>query len=144
MTDAVHTRACTGMKKRSLLRNHPKSDICLYELFWSQRPRKSPPAVTPWSSETPYILGGGVHTGSTRHCSHSWPIVPAPGDCEDGEVDGMNSFGRGSRSTWRKPVPTSLCPPQIPISRPGKPATSRFSCGTAFRAYLVIYNLPHK
>jgi hypothetical protein len=27
-----------------------------------------------------WILGGGVHTGSTRHCGHSWPIVPAPDD----------------------------------------------------------------
>jgi hypothetical protein len=26
-----------------------------------------------------------------------WPIVPAPGDCEDGEFGGMN--GRGNRST---------------------------------------------
>ena len=25
----------------------PKSDTCLYELFSSQRPRKSPPAVVP-------------------------------------------------------------------------------------------------
>jgi hypothetical protein len=25
----------------------PKSGTCLYELFWSQRPRKSPPAVMP-------------------------------------------------------------------------------------------------
>jgi hypothetical protein len=39
-------------------------------------------------------IGGGVHTGSTRHCGHSWPIVPVPGDCEDGEVGGMNGFGR--------------------------------------------------
>jgi hypothetical protein len=44
-------------------------------------------------------IRGGVHTGSTRHCGHYWPIVPAPGDCEDGEFGGMNSFGRGNRST---------------------------------------------
>jgi hypothetical protein len=30
------------------------------------------------------IVGGGVETGSTRHVGHFWPIVPAPGDCEDG------------------------------------------------------------
>jgi hypothetical protein len=29
---------------------------CLYELFWSQRPRKSPPAVMPQSRETPCIV----------------------------------------------------------------------------------------
>jgi hypothetical protein len=55
--------------------------------------------------------GGGVHTGSTRHCGHSWPIVSDPGDCEDGEVGGMNGFGRGNRSTRRKPATTPLCPP---------------------------------
>jgi hypothetical protein len=29
--------------------------------------------------------GGGVHTWSSRHVGHFWPIVPAPGDCENGE-----------------------------------------------------------
>jgi len=38
--------------KWSKLRNHPKSDTCLCELFWSQRPRKSPPAVLSTSRET--------------------------------------------------------------------------------------------
>jgi hypothetical protein len=33
-----------------------------------------------------------------------WPIVTAPGDCEDGEV-----------SSRRKHDPTPLCPPQIPL-----------------------------
>jgi hypothetical protein len=41
-------------------------------------------------------IGGGVNTGSTRHCGHSWPIVSAPGDCVDGEFGGMNGFGRGN------------------------------------------------
>jgi hypothetical protein len=48
-----------------------------------------------------------------------WPIVPAPGDCEDGEVGGMNGFGRGNRSTRRKPAPTPFCPPQITLARHG-------------------------
>jgi hypothetical protein len=48
-----------------------------------------------------------------------WPIVPAPGDCEDGKFGGMNGFGRGNRSTRRKPDPTPLCPPQIPLARLG-------------------------
>jgi hypothetical protein len=43
------------------------------------------------------------------------PIVPAPGDYENGEFGGMN--GRGNRSTWRKPAPMSLCPPQIPLDQ---------------------------
>jgi hypothetical protein len=36
--------------------------------------------------------------------------VPAPGDYDDGEIGGMS--GRGNRSTWRKPAPVLLCPPQ--------------------------------
>jgi hypothetical protein len=54
------------------------------------------------------ILAGGVHTGSTRHVGHFWTIVPAPGDCEDGE------FGRMKISKG-KPAPAPLCPPQIPL-----------------------------
>jgi hypothetical protein len=45
----------------------------------------------------------------------NWPIVLAPSDCEDGEFGGMN--GRGNRSTRRKPAPTPLCPPQIPLDQ---------------------------
>jgi hypothetical protein len=44
-----------------------------------------------------------------------WPIVPAPGDCEDGEFGGLN--GRRNRSTRRKPALTQLCPPQIPLDQ---------------------------
>jgi hypothetical protein len=39
------------------------------------------------------------------------PIVPAPGDYDDGEIGGM-MIGRGNRSTRRKPAPVPLCPPQ--------------------------------
>ena len=48
--------------KRSYLRNRPKSDTCLYELFSSQRPRKSPPAVMSQSRETPCITSNDVQT----------------------------------------------------------------------------------
>jgi hypothetical protein len=48
-----------------------------------------------------------------------WPIVPARGDCEDGEFGGMN--GRGNRPD------TGLNPGR----RGGKPATNRFSYGAA-------------
>jgi hypothetical protein len=58
-------------------------------------------------------LLGRVISSSQGFC------VSAPGDCEDGEVGGMNGFGRGNRSTLRKPAPTPLCPPQIPLFRPG-------------------------
>jgi hypothetical protein len=45
-----------------------------------------------------------------------WPIVPAPGDYDDGEFGGMK-IGRGNRSTWRKPAPAPLCPTQIPLDQ---------------------------
>jgi hypothetical protein len=41
------------------------------------------------------------------------PIVPAPGDYDDGEIGGMMT-GRGNRSTRRKPAPVPLCLPQTP------------------------------
>jgi hypothetical protein len=77
----------------------------------------------------------GVHTGSTRHAGHFWPIVPALGDCEDGEFEGTK-IGMGNRSTQRKPAPAPFCPPTNPIwphpganqgRRGGKPATNRLS-----------------
>jgi hypothetical protein len=60
--------------------------------------------------------GGGVQTGSIRRVSHYCPIVPAPGDCVDGEFGGIK-IGRGIRSTRRNPTPASLCPPQIPLDQ---------------------------
>jgi hypothetical protein len=71
------------------------------------------------------------------------PIVPAPGDYDDGELGGM-MIGRGNRSTQRKPAPVPLCPPQTPHTCPdanpgrrgGKPATNRLSYGTAIKIFL--------
>jgi hypothetical protein len=57
---------------------------------------------------------GGVE--STRHVCYFWPIVPAPGDCEDGEFGGTKT-GRGNGNTRRKPAPAPLCPSQIPIDQ---------------------------
>jgi hypothetical protein len=58
-------------------------------------------------------------------------------DDDYGAVGGMR-FGRGNRSTRRKPAPVPLCPPPIPHDlgsnpgrRGGKPATNRLSYGTA-------------
>jgi hypothetical protein len=48
------------------------------------------------------------------------PLLTAPDDCDDDEVGGMNSFGRGNRSTRRIPAPTPLCSPQIPLASPGR------------------------
>jgi hypothetical protein len=45
-----------------------------------------------------------------------WPIVPAPGDYDDGEFGGMK-IGRGDRSTRRNPAPAPLYPPHIPLDQ---------------------------
>jgi hypothetical protein len=55
-------------------------------------------------------------TGSTRHVGYFWPIVPAPGDCEDGEFGGMK-IGKGNRNTRRKTAPAQLCPQEIPLDQ---------------------------
>jgi hypothetical protein len=59
------------------------------------------------------IVGGGVQLGPLDTTATNRPIVPAPGDYDDGEIGGMK-IGRGNRSTRRKPAPVPLCPPQIP------------------------------
>jgi hypothetical protein len=58
------------------------------------------------------IVGGGVQLGPLGTAVTNRPIVPAPGDYDDGEIGGM--IGKGNRSTRRKPAPVPLCPPQIP------------------------------
>jgi hypothetical protein len=61
---------------------------------------------------------GGVELGPFGTSATKWPIVPAPGDCDDGEFGGMK-IGRGNRRTRRKPGPAPPCPPQIPLARLG-------------------------
>jgi hypothetical protein len=55
---------------------------------------------------------GGVQLGPFGTAATNSPIVPAPGDYDDGEIGGM--IGRGNRSTLRKPAPVPLCPQQTP------------------------------
>jgi hypothetical protein len=55
---------------------------------------------------------GGVQLGPLGTAATNRPIVPAPGDYDDGETGGM--IDRGNRSTRRKPAPVPLCPPQTP------------------------------
>jgi hypothetical protein len=57
-------------------------------------------------------VGGGVQLGPLGTAATNRPIVPAPGDYDDGELSGM--IGRENRSTRRKPAPVPLCPPQTP------------------------------
>jgi hypothetical protein len=49
---------------------------------------------------------GALGTAATNR-----PIVPAPGDYDDGEFGEM-MIGRGNRSTRRKPASVSICPSQ--------------------------------
>jgi hypothetical protein len=58
------------------------------------------------------IVGGGVQLDPLGTAATNRPIVPAPGDYGDIEIDGM--IGKGNRSTWIKPAPMPLCPPQTP------------------------------
>jgi hypothetical protein len=44
--------------------------------------------------------GGGVQMGPLGTSATEWPIVPAPGDYDDGEFAGMKT-GMGNRSTRR-------------------------------------------
>jgi hypothetical protein len=48
------------------------------------------------------------------------PIMPTPGDYDDGEIGGI-MIGRGNRSIRRRPAPVPLCPPQTPHARSGPP-----------------------
>jgi hypothetical protein len=62
------------------------------------------------------IVGGGVQVGPLGTSATECPVVPAPGDYDDGEFGGMK-IGRGNRSIRRKPAPASLSPPQIPLDQ---------------------------
>jgi hypothetical protein len=55
-------------------------------------------------------VGGGVQLSALGTEATNWPLVPAPGDYDDGEIGGM-MIGRGNRSAPRKPAPVPLCPP---------------------------------
>jgi hypothetical protein len=57
-------------------------------------------------------VGGGVQLGPLGTAATNRPIVPAPGDYDDGKIGRM--IGRGNRSTRRKPAPVPVCPPQTP------------------------------
>jgi hypothetical protein len=56
---------------------------------------------------------GGVQLGPLGTAATNRPVVPTPGDYDEGEIGGM-MIGRGNRSTRRKPAPVPLCPPQTP------------------------------
>jgi hypothetical protein len=59
------------------------------------------------------IVGGGVQLGPLGTAATKRPIVPSPGDYDNGEIGGM-MIGKGNQSTRRKPAPVPLYPPQTP------------------------------
>jgi hypothetical protein len=61
------------------------------------------------------IVGGGVQLGPLDTAATNRPIVPSPGDYDDGEIGGLMT-GRGNGSTRRKHAPVPLCPLQTPHS----------------------------
>jgi hypothetical protein len=65
------------------------------------------------------IMGGEVQLGPFGTAATNIPIVPAPGDYDDGEMGGM--IGKGNQSARRKPAPVPLCPPQIPHAARTRP-----------------------
>jgi hypothetical protein len=107
--DRVHISLCTG--QWLVLSFVPVNHVTFfsYELL-----------LLPFSQPLTYIkiriVGGGVQMGPLGTSATEWPIVPAPGDYDDGEFGGMK-IGRGNRSTRRKPAPAPLCPPQIPLDQ---------------------------
>jgi hypothetical protein len=85
------------------------------------------------------IVGGGGWSPNWVHSARR--IVPAPGDCEDGEFGGMNWQGKPKYSektcpdaTFSTTNPTWPDPGLNPGRRGGKPATNRFSYGAATRS----------
>jgi hypothetical protein len=75
-----------------------------------------------------------------------WPIVLAPGDCDDGEFGGMK-IGRETEvlgenlhqrhfAHHKSHLPD---PGSNPGRRGGKPATNRLSYGAAFSQHLVLF-----
>jgi hypothetical protein len=66
-----------------------------------------------WLSFLIGIVGDGVQLGPFGTATTNRPIVPAPGDYDNGEISGM-MIGRGNRSIRRKPAPVLLCPTQTP------------------------------
>jgi hypothetical protein len=93
------------------------------------------------------IMVGGVQFGPLRTAATSRPIVPAPGDYDDGET-GRMMIGRGNWSTRRKPAPVPLCPPQTPHAartrtRAATVGSQRLTAWATVRPHLLTYARVH-
>jgi hypothetical protein len=49
------------------------------------------------------VVEGGIQLGPLSTTATNRPIVPAPGEYDDGEIGGM-MIGRGNQNTRRKPA----------------------------------------
>jgi hypothetical protein len=90
-----------------------------------------------WVKHWISIVRGGVQLGPLGIAATNRPIVPAMGDCDDGEVGGI--IGRGNRSTRRKPVPVLFCPHKpymLPGREPGQPKWE----ATARKGWVRLYD----
>jgi hypothetical protein len=110
-----------GKIKRKLPYNYIKFVTLFFRKFiWYSTGRRSCKTET-WRdlrNNFFYWNIGGWNLGPLGTAATNRPIVPAPGDYDDGEIGGM--IGRGNRSIQRKPAPVPLCPPQTLLALPGR------------------------
>jgi hypothetical protein len=97
------------MKSSSLLGCDTQSGRILQTFWMKVLSQRSDPKRFFWFR----MVEGGVQLGPLGTSATNWPIVPAPGDYEDGEFGGM-MIDRRNQSKRRKPTPVLLCPPKIP------------------------------
>jgi hypothetical protein len=68
------------------------------------------------------MVGGGVHTECPRGTAAMyWPIVPVPGDGDDGEVDGLKCGWQGKPKYSEKTCPGAILSTTNPTCQTGVP-----------------------
>jgi hypothetical protein len=65
-------------------------------------------------SKLNWYSGGWSQLSPLSTAATNRPIVPAPGDYDDGELCGMIGRGNLKHNTQRKPAPVPLYSPQTP------------------------------